>query len=251
MSRSPYLPEFTEISESPDVFYSGADLETLAAAPRYQNWIFDQIQPHLGGIVAEFGAGLGTFSNLILPHCEALHLIEPSPPLFKRLEMRFSADQRVSVSPDTIERYLTAPGRPRFDAVVMINVLEHIQDDAACLAQLHGAIHPGGKLLLFVPAMEFLFSKLDREVGHFRRYTKPALHRRLADAGFIIERIGYMDLLGIAPWYLVNTLGGATGFNPFLVRLYDMVGIPLTRLAERLVPAPVGKNLIAVAAKSS
>ena len=99
--------------------------------------------------------------------------------------------------------------------------------------------------------MEFLFSKLDREVGHFRRYTKPALHRRLADAGFIIERIGYMDLLGVAPWYLVNTLGGATGFNPFLVRLYDMVGIPLTRLAERLVPAPAGKNLIAVAAKSS
>jgi len=239
------------MSESPDEIYTGSDLETLAAAPRYQSWIFERIQPHLGGAVAEFGAGIGTFSNLILPHCETLHLIEPSPPLFKKLETRFSADQRVSVSPDTIERYLAAPARPRFDAVVMVNVLEHIQDDAACLTQLHRAIHPGGKLLLFVPAMEFLFSKLDREFGHFRRYTKPILHRRLADAGFIVERIGYMDLLGIAPWYLVNTLGGATGFNPFLVRLYDMVGIPLTRLAEHLVPAPVGKNLIAVAAKSS
>lgn len=47
----------------------------------------------------------------------------------------------------------------------MVNVLEHIQDDAACLTQLHGAFHPSGRLLLFVPAMEFLFSKLDREFG--------------------------------------------------------------------------------------
>ena len=73
--------------------------------------------------------------------------------------------RRLGLRPHSFGPPIAAPGRPRFDAVVMVNVLEHIQDDAACLTQLHRAIHPGGKLLLFVPAMEFLFSKLDQEFG--------------------------------------------------------------------------------------
>jgi len=105
----------------------------------------------------------------------------------------------------------------------------------------------GGHLLLFVPALQFLFSELDRQFGHFRRYRRSELRAKVGDAGFEIGLACYFDILGVAPWWLLNTVGGKTDFNPKMVRLYDAVGVPLTRLAERLLSPPFGKNVLLVA----
>ena len=70
-----------------------------------------------------------------------------------------------------------------FDAVTILDVLEHV-DDVAALAELRRVLRPGGLLVLTVPAFPWLWSHRDDAAGHRRRYTRKRLHAVLADAGF-------------------------------------------------------------------
>ena len=76
----------------------------------------------------------------------------------------------------------------RFDALVSLEVLEHIEDDAAALAEWRGWLRPQGKLLLSVPARPELWNASDVWVGHCRRYDRAGLLRLLDRAGFEVER---------------------------------------------------------------
>ncbi len=231
------------------VSYEGKDLEALADMPHYYDWIMEHFRPHLHGSAVEFGAGRGTISERILASVSTLDLIEPSPNLVERLRHRFAGERRVRIFSESLEDRVGRADAHTYDAVVMVNVLEHIEDDIWALKELRRLLRPGGKLLVFVPAMPFLYSRLDERVGHYRRYTRPVLVERLSHAGFTVPLARYLDVLGILPWWLVNTLGGRTEFDPRAVRLYDTLGIPLTRLAEGLFSPPLGKNIVAVAEK--
>ena len=77
-------------------------------------------------------------------------------------------------------------GRP-FHLVGMFDVLEHIADDQQTLRSVHGLLRPGGKLLLTVPAHQFLWSYFDEAARHCRRYSADELRRKLLDAGFEVE----------------------------------------------------------------
>lgn len=71
-----------------------------------------------------------------------------------------------------------------FDAVVCAEVLEHLDDDAAALAELARVLRPGGLLVVTVPANPFRYDWTDQWAGHRRRYTVDMLRSRLEDAGF-------------------------------------------------------------------
>jgi SAM-dependent methyltransferase len=234
---------------SDHVTYEGRDLEVLADMPRYYAWIMEDFRPHLRGRVAEIGAGVGTVSRRILPHVETLDLVEPSANLVGTLRDNFDADRRVTVYSQTLERFIADHAEPTYDAIVMVNVLEHIADDADALRGLWRQLLPGGKLLVFVPALSFLFSPLDEMAGHYRRYSRTGLEAAIQGAGFQLRKLKFMDLLGIAPWYVVNKLLRKTSFSPSTLRIYDTFGIPATRLAESILGSPIGKNLIAIAEK--
>jgi 2-polyprenyl-3-methyl-5-hydroxy-6-metoxy-1,4-benzoquinol methylase len=75
----------------------------------------------------------------------------------------------------------------RFDVLVSLEVLEHIADDTAALAQWREWLRPGGRLLLSVPARPNLWSASDIWVGHYRRYERDALLRLLHRTGFAVE----------------------------------------------------------------
>jgi len=229
--------------------YSSRDLEVTADMPNYYSWIMEVFRPLLRGKVAEIGAGIGTFSQYLLPHVSALDLFEPSQNLLPSLNNRFNDDERVTVYNETLECALSRTEH-LYDSIVMVNVLEHIEDDSAALQGLWRHLNPGGHLLLYVPAMPFLYSRHDQAIGHYRRYTQQVLKERVLNAGFHIVRAQYMDVIGILPWFLINTLGRQTTLNPSAVKLYDTVGIPLTKFIEKFITVPFGKNLIVIAQKS-
>lgn len=234
---------------SEESIYEGHDLEVLCALPRYYGWIYDYFEPHLNGAGAEFGPGLGTNSARILPKLATLDLIEPSPNLVSKLRERFAGDERVRIIADGIEGFVeTSPGQI-YDTIVLINVLEHVLDDAAAVRSFYRLLRPGGHLLLFVPAVPILFSRLDKLLGHYRRYSLVHLTLIVTKANFEIRVGRYFDILGVFPWFLINTLGRATRFNPYLAWIYDSAGVPLTRLLESLMPPLFGKNICLVAQK--
>jgi SAM-dependent methyltransferase len=206
---------------------------------------------HVRGAVIEYGAGKGTVSALLRPLCERLTLVEPSPNLLGTLRSAYAADSAVAISDQLLDAHIKTVADDSVDAIVMVNVLEHIEDDAGALRQLTRVLKPGGHLLLFVPAMPSLMSDLDRHFGHFRRYRRSELNNKVGDAGLSIIRSRYFDLAGVVPWFVFNTILGSKALNPGMLRFYDVAFVPISRTVESVLRPPVGKNILAIARKGA
>jgi SAM-dependent methyltransferase len=233
--------------------YSGDELESLAETFHYQEWIADQFYPYLHGRIMEIGAGIGTMAKRWLAHADDLHLVEPAKNLFPVLRENFRACSNVSLHHGNLEEILLKnPGLAvkAFDAVIMINVLEHIEDDSCVLELIHRMLRPGGYLLIFVPAMPVLYGSLDKKFGHYRRYTKTGLVAVCGKAGYEIACSRYFDVFGAFPWWLVNRVWHSSTLNPRMAKLYDRLVVPFARHAEKVITPPFGKNLVLVGRKT-
>ena len=220
----------------------------MSFATNYHHWILDEITPYLSGNIAEVGAGCGNFSDFLLTTgIQQLYAFEPSNNMFPILEQHFRDNPTVS----TCHAYFgdrVAEFSEAFDTVLYINVLEHIEKDVEELSHAYQTIKPGGNLLIFVPALEFLFGENDRQVGHFRRYHKKELVERVSSAGFDIVKANYFDLAGILPWYIAFVLLKQTATDGN-VSLYDNWVVPIVRRVEHFITPPIGKNLLLVGKK--
>jgi SAM-dependent methyltransferase len=134
-----------------------------------------------------------------------------------------------------------------FDSVVYVNVLEHIEDDLAELRTAYRLTRPGGSLALFVPAMPSLYGSLDYKSGHYRRYTPHGLRQRVEAAGFVDVSVRYFDLLGVVPYWLMYRVFDVQRLGAVSSGGYDRIVVPLSRMLERLIPTPRGKNLVVLA----
>lgn len=230
-----------------EIHYDGRDLEILATMERYHRWIFQQFRPFVRGHAVEYGAGTGTFSQLLIPHVDELDLVEPSSVLAAKLRNRCRSVGHAKIYSMPLEKHIQGLKSASVDTIMLINVLEHVEDDVSALKAFVRVLKPSGHLLLFVPALAWLFSALDRRYGHYRRYHRRPLARMVSAAGFEIVVARYMDILGVVPWWLLNTVGEKTEFEPGLIKLYDRIGVPLTRAIESFMPPPFGKNIILIA----
>jgi 2-polyprenyl-3-methyl-5-hydroxy-6-metoxy-1,4-benzoquinol methylase len=226
--------------------YPGKELESMSLAVNYHRWIIDEFEPYLRGEVAEVGAGIGSMSHLILASpVRRLHAYEPSGNMFPVLAEGLRGDSRAVAVNDFFGAKHAAQG---FDSILYINVLEHVDDDRAELANAWQALKPGGHLLVFVPALQWLFSNFDTQVGHLRRYGRAALKAEAQAAGFAIVKARYFDMAGVLPWY-INFVLLRRPMGSGSVSLYDKVVVPASRFLESLLPPPIGKNILLVARK--
>jgi SAM-dependent methyltransferase len=221
------------------------DLNALAAAPGLIRWMFDQYRAAVHGRVAEIGAGIGTFSALMLEAGadEAL-LIEPDEACAKVLEERFSGEDRVEVSRDMLPDAprLTSDGEG-FDFIVCQNVLEHVHEDLAGLESMRAALKPGGSLTLLVPAHPRLYGALDEAYGHYRRYTSEGMRELIRSAGLDLESLYSFNLLGVPGWWAKNrTRSPRIGAGP--LKVYEAALRAWRPLEERIHPK-LGLSLIA------
>ena len=126
-----------------------------------------------------------------------------------------------------------------------MNVLEHIEDDRGALARLRGLLSPEGRLVLLVPAHQFLFGAMDEAIGHWRRYEKEGLESLLESSGFSIEQLFFVNALSTPGWFLNGRLLRRGSVPGVQARLADRL-VPLFRL-ERRLNLPMGLSLIALA----
>jgi len=236
--------------------YSTSDLDDLKGLNNYHSWIYQEIKPFLGLRLAEIGGGLGTFTKVLIDNhfdskTPSIVVYEPAKNLFPELN-DFLEDQY----PELVQSKRIIPLNSTFfstpqeyDTIILINVLEHIKNDWAFIQEARKALIPSGRIILFVPALPWLYSDFDKEVGHYRRYTLEKLTSLLELEGFKILKSTYMDLLGILPWYIFNVAGKSKSINPSLAKLYDIFGIPLTKTFEKLFPQKIGKNILLIAQK--
>jgi SAM-dependent methyltransferase len=219
-----------------------ATLDSLDDAVNYMQWIVDLIRPHLRGPILEVGAGHGTFTASLARDAD-VHAVEPGSYAAGVLRERFRCDDRVTIFEGVTDQL---PESCRFGSAVMINVLEHIEDDAGALREIHARLRPGGRLAVWVPAFELLYSESDRKLGHVRRYRRPGLDDLMRSAGFDVVESRYVNLVGWFSWLLVVKLMRVEPANGLAVRVFDRWVVPLIRFVESRLTVPFGQSILVV-----
>ena len=235
------------MSVPPNAHAANASFEfaALQHANNYRAALMREFAPHLAGRVIEVGSGVGQLTALLrsTPGVKEVLAVEPDAGFCRQLRANFP-DLKLT---EGIAAQL--PAGTHGDAILSVNVLEHIEHDTQELALYHRLLAPScGTLCLFVPAGPEIYAPLDRDFGHFRRYTRPELRDKLRGAGFDILRLNYFNCAGYFAWWASFCLLKKRRFDVTSVKLYDRAIFPFVHWCERsLLRPPFGQSLIAAA----
>jgi SAM-dependent methyltransferase len=221
------------------------EFAALGEARNYRRALCDEFARELRGEVVEVGAGIGQMTEELakMPSVRRSVAVEPDPAFCAQHRQRLPGYELIEGTVADL------PAGSCWDAVLSINVLEHIGEDAAELSRYRGLLRQRrGSLCLFVPARPEIYAPIDRDFGHFRRYTRRELRGKLAAAGFEAVRLNYFNSLGYFAWWLNFCVLKKRAFEPAKVRLYDRWFFPLVHAVEaRILRPPFGQSLLAVA----
>lgn len=222
--------------------YTGSDvLEFLKEAKNYNQSLVKLITNHFKtGLALDFGAGLGTFTQLIQNETRRIECVELDNEQRGILSAAgFTAFKDISETPHT------------YNFIYSLNVLEHIEEDSVAAANLVGRLNPGGMILIFVPAFQCLYSGFDKKVGHYRRYRKNQLALLFPDLEVLELR--YFDTLGfLAAWIFKMISGDKDGaVSTKAIWIFDRLIFPLNKIFDPLFSPWIGKNVLFVARKKT
>lgn len=207
---------------------------------RLDAWIFRQLETFTGQRVLEIGCGVGNMAPYLRGRAEVfgIDVSEEAVAAYR------SAGFPARVCDATSEGVLDLG---RFDTVLSVNVLEHIEDDRKCLDRCYTVLEPGGTIILVVPAHQFLYGTMDRPIGHWRRYGVRDLSQKLTEAGFEVVQARTINPLGALGWYVNGRILRRNVPPVGQLRLFNAM-YPLMVAADRL-RLPFGLSVLAVGRK--
>jgi SAM-dependent methyltransferase len=225
--------------------YTGAEnLEAMAEAKNYNDYLISMIEKALknpaGKKILDFGAGAGTYADIlfergIIPHC-----LEPDKALQNKLRNKGYK----------IVNDIKALKPNSYDLIYALNVFEHIEDDMDVFKELTKALKKDGIIIVYVPAFQSLFSSMDRLVGHHRRYRKKHLKDMAEHGKMNVIKLHYCDPVGFTASLLFKATGNKSGvISANSVKLYDRVAFPISRLLEPILKHALGKNAVLISRK--
>ena len=221
------------------------EFAALQKADNYRAALLAEFAPFLAGHVLEVGAGIGQLSETLLQKTEIKRLIsiEPDARFASRLRNKFPQLELIQGTIDDV------PAAVPIDTILSVNVLEHIEADEHELSSYRRRLaERRGTLCLFVPARPEIFAPIDRDFGHFRRYTRTELKSKLETSGFTARRLVYFNLLGYFAWWWNFHLLKKRSFAATQVQFFDRCIFPLQhRFEAHVLRPPVGMSLLALA----
>jgi SAM-dependent methyltransferase len=236
-----------KISEKRTLDIGHETLKTFSLAHNYNIWIINLFAPYIGKKILEIGSGIGNLTYY-LQHFGVLSCIDISD--YYLAHMRIDYPDIAFYKYDVSDEAIKALKSEQFDTVVCVNVLEHVADDRKALENLYAILKPGGRLLLYVPALQFLYGSVDKNLQHHRRYNKAPLEKLLRQTGFSIERIFYSNFVAIFGWYFNSRIQRKMELSYWQTMLFDKFA-PIFEKIEKRIKPPVGMCLIAIAKKDA
>jgi 2-polyprenyl-3-methyl-5-hydroxy-6-metoxy-1,4-benzoquinol methylase len=228
--------------------YAARDLETMQQARRYAAHIFGLFRGHVGSRVLEVGSGIGTMSRQLVDVANLVVGIEPNVNCAVRVQEAMRDHPRFSLRVCHLEDCDPVElASHHFDTVLCVNVLEHIADDVGALRTFRTILAPGGRVLVFVPAVQAAYGPLDAELGHHRRYSRRTLAAAFADAGLDVMQLRYTNPIGLAGWMYNAHVSKARTHSLGQVKAFETLIAPWALPLERLIPPPIGLSLAAIA----
>lgn len=222
--------------------YVGNELDIFSHARNWKNYWVSVLRPYVAGDVLEVGAGLGANTAQINnSDVRSIRCLEPDEALASQLRTAVRGQARISVSVGTI----SSVAGQLFDAVLYIDVLEHIEDDKSELACAIRLIRPGGRLIVLAPAHQALYSPFDKAIGHYRRYDSESL-RSCSPPLSRLERMAYLDCVGLI----------ASSANKLVLKqslpmlrqilFWDRYLVPASKALDPLLGYRLGKSIMAI-----
>lgn len=222
-------------------------LEILEGADNYNSWIASRIGKFILSPALEIGAGTGNISEYFVD-LKDIVLSDYDVELAGHLKSKFQNHPNVKVEVFDISKQL-AKILNKFSTIYAINVLEHIEKDNIALSNVNRLLKENGRVVLLVPAKKFAYTKLDKSLGHYRRYEKKELKEKLEKAGFSIEYLEYFNIVGLFSWLIRTKLTRKhSELKSSHVKLFDLI-VPILRVIEPSRGMPLGISLIAVGRK--
>jgi len=233
-------------STAQDYQYAGSELALFAQATRWKAYWAGMLRRFVAGNVLDVGAGIGSNAGpLMSTRVHGWTALEPDESLAATIRDRIAAGALPALCQPLAGTLADIAPDARFDAILYIDVLEHIADDRAEAEAAAGHLAPGGRLVVLVPAHPFLFSPFDAAIGHHRRYDRASL-LALAPPRCRLEMFRMLDSVGffasLANKLLLRTAHPTAG----QIRLWDRAMVPLSRLLDPILCYRFGKTAVAV-----
>jgi SAM-dependent methyltransferase len=215
----------------------------MQQASNYNAWIADQARAHVGRRILDAGVGSGNLSAMLLDR-DLVVGVDIWDEFVDLCRERFAGNPNFEVHQfDLSDPAMVEALRPSaLDSAMSSNVLEHVEDDRAALANVAALLPPGSAIFVLVPAFMAIYGAHDRADHHFRRYTKRSFRAMVGPLPIAVERQYYMNFPGFFAWYVLGRIVKKP-LGEGEVGLYDKV-IPLIRAIEDRVRPPLGQSLV-------
>jgi SAM-dependent methyltransferase len=241
-----FLPLVNALPKDDSVTHS---LAVLSRVYHYNHWIYNTVRPFLKGAILEVGAGVGNITQFLLNH-PRIACLEPSEPYVEYLRNRFADHRNLSVHQAKIEELPNSElAAGSYNSVVCANVLEHIEADQFALNIMAQMVTADGVVALVVPAVSSIYGRLDKRMGHYRRYNRGQLKGMLDRAGLRVVRARYFNGVGALGWWIQGQLLGHERIPERQTRIFDKL-VPLLSALERILPPPLGQSLAVIGRKN-
>ena len=226
--------------------YVGSELELFAQATNWKSYIAATLRPHLGARVLEVGAGIGgNIPALFGGGVREWVALEPDAEQARRISEAVVAGKLPPATRVITGTLDTLDDARLFDAILYIDVIEHIDDDADELHRAMRKLVPGGRLIVLVPAHQFLFSPFDAAIGHYRRYSRAGL-RGIGPAGSRLEMLRMMDSVGFFAGLANRMVLRAAMPSARQIQVWDRLMVPVSRWLDPMLSYRFGKSIVAV-----
>ena len=221
---------------------------------QYSTWMYHKYEAYIGKKVFDVGAGMGRIVKYYIERCEQIVATDIFQSQIDYMNDHYNGYPCFGAVLLDILMDDISPYENRFDTVICINVLEHLDNDRLAVKKMQDLLCVNGYLILIVPAFEKLYCQLDKNVGHHRRYDKGILRDIVESCNLqIIDNI-YFNALGIIPYYIKGKMkvkeneSFSTTLNEYNGKIYNLASKILEPI-EKHFPPPFGLSEIIIAQK--
>lgn len=226
--------------------YIGNELDLFKNAVNWKSYYSSKILDSISGDVLEVGAGIGINSRFLAQKTDRITsytCVEPDVNLASQIEENI---RTICVAKKTvINGTIRATADHTYDTIIYIDVLEHIKESQNEIKLIKQRLRPNGRLIILVPAYNFLFNNFDKNIGHYRRYNKTNLLQDI-DSELSIVKLFYLDSLGFFASLMNKIFLKKALPTPTDIHFWDNYIIPVSKFLDVCLFNSFGKSLVGI-----
>jgi SAM-dependent methyltransferase len=226
--------------------YAGSELKIFSHARHWKAYYRNLMRQYLVGDVLEVGAGIGATTRSLCDGTQRRWIcLEPDATLSTQIEMLLKSRSLPRCCKVITGRIAVLKKEQIFDAVLYIDVLEHIQDDRQELQTAVAHLRPGGVLIILAPAHQWLFTPFDKQIGHYRRYSKQSLLACVPQTLTCVD-LRYLDSIGLLASAANAVILRSAMPSQWQIKIWDTFMIPASQLFDRMFGSNLGRSILGI-----